>query len=1180
MSLSKKVFLTISGYDIKLSDNLTFYQNDQLKLIFCINEYGIDVEHNTNARALMPVNPLKAILFVENPDGVDSVSSAKVEENTVTFYLDSTHTKYVGVSRMQLRLFDQDGCVVTLPHFTFEIRENIYGDTEVKFENVVLIDNDGSAIVTESGQMLDVGDIMLIDAEAVYPETQKEISGLPQKTTFTGAERLLIQDDEGAKQIALQKLVEAISSLELSEVAKTGDYNDLINKPDLSDYVTTQVLSTKVDKVNGKGLSTNDYTDEDKIKLRSLTNADVNKAYVDTELAKKSNVNHTHSQYLTAHQDISGLATKDELATGLATKANKNEIPSISGLATETYVQAKIAEAQLDGGEVDLSGYATKDDLNKKSDLTHNHNGVYSQLSHTHSQYLTTHQDISHKANISDLATVATSGSYNDLKNKPTIPSISGLATTEYVDNRIASISLSAYQTSTDNNLQTTNKTIVGAINELYALLQSNDGGSTNTTYGNIVLSKTSLSMTVDSTNTFTVKLDKAPTNNQTVTISHSNSYVTVSPSTLTFTSSNYNTAQSVTVRGVSAGSTTITVSSPNVSSQTVNCSITATNVGETPGDSENSDLYFGDTYVTLGNRTVGYQADFGGETVSGATIVTSASALKTAISNAAAGDTIYVRSGTYTVSGGLTISKAGTSSKYITIKNYPNETPVLTGTAVTFSSSCKYINFEGFVIKDMSNLDWGTCVHVSGGASYINLRNLEITNIKCRPFSSSSSNGCNPLVLHGDSSNSINNILIENCYVHDCDTGWSEAITADGNVENCIIRNCTVDNNKNIGIDLAGNFEWTGTVGDATNQARSILVENNLVMNCQSPYATSAGLYCDGGRDNTFRYNVIYNCQCGIELGAEEPGATVQNFYVYGNLIIDSGRSIGVGGYQSTSATHKNSYIYNNTIICGNSNEENYGLMIERTSNLKFVNNIIYGASGTTLYSNGNGTSVTLQNNCWYKSSGSKPSQDSTGIFANPSFINNTGKFNGNYNLSSTSPCINKGASATETYVGTVDLNANARTNGTIDIGAFEYYKDSTTTNTPITPNPPNDSPNPTNVMPAFSNWYLPTDCTLISSSDYSYSFSTSNSWTGLTLDYPTEWIGKTVTIGVNNISSNAGLYIQNTSTWEDIGVITSTTKEVTITVTNGINAVMCLQPPSVTSSPITISGLYAYVN
>ena len=38
--------------------------------------------------------------------------------------------------------------------------------------------------------------------------------------------------------------------------------------------------------------------------------------------------------------------------------------------------------------------------------------------------FLTEHQDITGKANVADLATVATSGSYNDLANKPTIPTV------------------------------------------------------------------------------------------------------------------------------------------------------------------------------------------------------------------------------------------------------------------------------------------------------------------------------------------------------------------------------------------------------------------------------------------------------------------------------------------------------------------------------------------------------------------------------------------------------------------------------------------------------------------------------------------------------------------------------------------------------------------------------------
>lgn len=210
MSLTKKVYLTISGYDIKLSDNLTFYQKDQLKLIFYINEYGIDYENNATTRALMPVNPLNAILFIENPDGVDSVSSAKIEDNAVTFYLDSTHTQYVGVSRMQLRLFDQDGCAITLPHFTFEIRENIYGSGDVRFQNVVMVDQTGTVILTEDNDLLDVGDILTMGTEVAYPQVTKTIKELPIKHGLDGTEKLIVEDNEATKQAPLGTIVDEI----------------------------------------------------------------------------------------------------------------------------------------------------------------------------------------------------------------------------------------------------------------------------------------------------------------------------------------------------------------------------------------------------------------------------------------------------------------------------------------------------------------------------------------------------------------------------------------------------------------------------------------------------------------------------------------------------------------------------------------------------------------------------------------------------------------------------------------------------------------------------------------------------------------------------------------------------------------------------------------------------------
>lgn len=155
MSLTKKVYLTVSGYDIKLSDSLKFYKNDQLKLMFEINEYGIDYENKSKQRVLMPIaEPMKAYLLIENPDGIDKIGSAEIESNCVSFYLSEECTQYVGVSRLQIVLLDNDGCKITLPSFDFEIQENIYGNLSAIEEIItdigreILVTDDGSILIT------------------------------------------------------------------------------------------------------------------------------------------------------------------------------------------------------------------------------------------------------------------------------------------------------------------------------------------------------------------------------------------------------------------------------------------------------------------------------------------------------------------------------------------------------------------------------------------------------------------------------------------------------------------------------------------------------------------------------------------------------------------------------------------------------------------------------------------------------------------------------------------------------------------------------------------------------------------------------------------------------------------------------------------------------------------------
>ena len=105
-------------------------------------------------------------------------------------------------------------------------------------------------------------------------------------------------------------------------------------------------------------------------------------------------------------------------------------------------------------------------------------------------------------------------------------------------------------------------------------------GGSTSETYGNIVVSKSAVTINEGGTDTFTVKLDKAPTNSQTVNISSNNSDVTLSINTLTFTPDNYNQTQEVRINIAEDSDAindncTLTLSSNNVSSKTITITIT-----------------------------------------------------------------------------------------------------------------------------------------------------------------------------------------------------------------------------------------------------------------------------------------------------------------------------------------------------------------------------------------------------------------------------------------------------------------------------------------------------------------------------------------------------------------------------------------------------------------------------
>lgn len=95
--------------------------------------------------------------------------------------------------------------------------------------------------------------------------------------------------------------------------------------------------------------------------------------------------------------------------------------------------------------------------------------------------------------------------------------------------------------------------------------------------YGNIIISKSSITLNKGENDVFTVKLDKQPSSEQTITLSKNSDNIVLSTSKLTFTPSNWNVAQSVTINANEDSITedcTITLTSLNVSSKSINISV------------------------------------------------------------------------------------------------------------------------------------------------------------------------------------------------------------------------------------------------------------------------------------------------------------------------------------------------------------------------------------------------------------------------------------------------------------------------------------------------------------------------------------------------------------------------------------------------------------------------------
>lgn len=174
-----------------------------------------------------------------------------------------------------------------------------------------------------------------------------------------------------------------------SQYARQNGVWSVVNIPEVDFTEVYNAIDTKVDKVEGKGLSTNDYVTADKTKVTNINEV--------IEAATK-NVTAT---------DISITLDKRNLVTNAVENIELNLPASTTALAG----------LMLPADKIKLNGIAAGAEVNVNADWNATEGDALI-------------------LNKPTLATVATSGSYNDLTSKPTIPTVD--VDKEYVDTQLA----------------------------------------------------------------------------------------------------------------------------------------------------------------------------------------------------------------------------------------------------------------------------------------------------------------------------------------------------------------------------------------------------------------------------------------------------------------------------------------------------------------------------------------------------------------------------------------------------------------------------------------------------------------------------------------------------------------------------------------------------------------------
>jgi hypothetical protein len=369
-----------------------------------------------------------------------------------------------------------------------------------------------------------------------------------------------------------------------------------------------------------------------------------------------------------------------------------------------------------------------------------------------------------------------------------------------------------------------------------------------------------------------------------------------------------------------------------------------------------------------------------------GLTLATAWKTIQKSFDAAVAGSTVMIKGGTYYEQ--LAVHVSGTAGNPVTFTNYNNEQVIIdgskiSGTTIVTITDKKFLIFRNLTVQNITkNNAVGILVSANktGGVSDLTFRNVVLKNIKWTSSASTTPNSnqnAQPFIAFGfgtAQANAITNLVIDSCEFTGNITGFSESLSLDGNIDGFTITNNKVHDNTNIGIAAIGHYGVSSN--SALDQSRNGLIRGNTCFNNVSNYATSGGIYVDGGKDIKIDRNITYQNGYGIEIGNEENG-TASNITVTNNLIyLNQVTGLAIGGYDDgTTGQVTNCIIRNNSFFKNNTNNDGSGeFYMTKASTCTIGNNVFYTNSQNTLFSLENISPQTgniIDYNDWYTPTG-----------------------------------------------------------------------------------------------------------------------------------------------------------------------------------------------------------------